>query len=183
MRGFFHSGYSLLMNLTSLPTGLVAVIGNEQTGKTTLLRQISGDLPHANTQPHAFWLDLNLPTHDDQTPHQIWASFQQQHPRWQTDWQDDLMHALQLTPHVDKQLFMLSAGSRRKVSLVALLSSGATITCIDQPYVALDQASVRVLRDFWNEMVDHPERTWVIADYEADSHLPWQQVITLTRSV
>lgn len=171
------------MNLTSLPAGLVAVIGDEQTGKTTLLRQISGDIPHTNTQPHAFWLDLNLPTHDDQTPNEIWDNLQNRHAKWQTDWQDDLIDALQLTPHVDKKLFMLSAGSRRKVALVALLASGATITCVDQPYVALDQASVRVLRNFLSEMADHPDRTWVIADYEADPHLPWAHVITLTRTV
>ena len=106
-----------------------------------------------------------------------------QHTEWQSDWQDDLVQALQLTPHLDKQLFMLSAGSRRKVALIALLCSGVKVTCIDQPYVALDQASVRVIREFLCDMAEHPTRTWVVADYEADPALPWQHIIPLTRTV
>ena len=167
------------MNIFPLPTGLVAVTGDEQTGKTTLLRQISGNLPHAHTQPHAIWLDLSLPELDAHTPLEVWQHLRAQYPTWQTDWQTDLTDALQLSPHLDKKLFMLSAGSRRKVALIGLLCSGATITCIDQPYVALDQASVHVLREFLADMAEHPSRTWVIADYEADPNLPWQRVITL----
>jgi ABC-type multidrug transport system ATPase subunit len=166
-----------------LPTGLVAVVGDEQTGKTTLLRHISGDLPHTHSHANALWLDLHLPSLDEQTPLQVWDTLKAQHTEWQSDWQDDLVQALQLTPHLDKQLFMLSAGSRRKVALVALLCSGVQITCIDQPYVALDQASVRVIREFLCDMAEHPTRTWVVADYEADPALPWQHIIPLTRTV
>ena len=183
MRGLFLCRYSLHMNIFPLPAGLVAVTGDEQTGKTTLLRQISGDLPHAHTQPRAIWLDLSLPEHDQHTPLEVWQQLRTQHTTWQDDWQQDLVDALHLTPHLEKKLFMLSAGSRRKVALVALLCAGAAITCIDQPYVALDQASVNVLREFLTDMADHPSRTWVMADYEADPHLPWRQIITLPLAV
>lgn len=171
------------MNHFPLPSGLVAVVGDEQTGKTTLLRQISGDLPHSHSHANALWLDLRLPSLDEQTPLQVWDMLKAQHPEWQSDWQDDLVQALQLTPHLDKQLFMLSAGSRRKVALIALLCSGVQVTCIDQPYVALDQASVSVIREFLSDMAEHPTRTWVVADYEADPVLPWQHIIPLTRTV
>jgi ABC-type multidrug transport system ATPase subunit len=80
---------------------------------------------------------------------------------------------------VDKQLFMLSRGSRRKVGLIACLASGADIVCLDQPTVALDQASIQVLREFLNDVADLPERTWVVADYEADPALPWTHEIRL----
>ncbi len=74
---------------------------------------------------------------------------------------------------------MLSTGSRRKVALAGLLACGATVTCLDQPYAALDHASIEVIRDFLREAAEHPTRTWVVADYEADPNLPWTKVLSL----
>jgi hypothetical protein len=68
---------------------------------------------------------------------------------------------------------MLSTGSRRKIALVGLLASGATVTCLDQPFAALDERSSRVIREFLSDMADHTRRSWVVADYEADPRLPW----------
>ena len=89
------------------------------------------------------------------------------------------MEALGLGPHQHKKLFMLSTGSRRKVALVGLLASGSTVTCLDQPFAALDAASAGVLRDFLSDAADHASRTWVIADYVADARLPWRRHIEL----
>jgi hypothetical protein len=50
---------------------------------------------------------------------------------------------------------------------------------LDQPYAALDMASIRVLRTFLQDMANHTRRSWVVADYEADASLPWRQVIAL----
>jgi energy-coupling factor transporter ATP-binding protein EcfA2 len=91
----------------------------------------------------------------------------------------DLVDALALPAHQDKQLFMLSTGSRRKVALAGLLACGATVTCLDQPYAALDQASIRVIRNFLQDMADHATRTWVVADYAADPQLSWSRVLAL----
>jgi ABC-type transport system involved in cytochrome c biogenesis ATPase subunit len=158
--------------LTILP-GLNAVTGDEGSGKTHLLRTL------AESTADALWLDLRLPEHDEHTPEAVWAALQARCPDWNAALQTDLQDALHLQEHLGKRLFMLSAGSRRKVALVGLLASGATITCIDQPYAALDMASVRVLQDFLNDMAEHPTRAWVVADYEADATLPWRSVSTL----
>ena len=165
-----------------IPAGLTAVTGDEGTGKTSLLRLLSGDLPvqaGSVTPTDALWLNLALPDHDEATPEEVWASLQAQHPHWNTALQSELTEALGLSPHLGKKLFMLSTGSRRKVGLVALLACGATLTCLDQPYVALDQASVQVLRDFLNDMADHPSRAWLVADYEADPAVDWCSRIAL----
>jgi ABC-type multidrug transport system ATPase subunit len=77
---------------------------------------------------------------------------------------------------------MLSTGSRRKVALIALLASGARITCLDQPFVALDQASIRVLCEFLNDMADNTSRAWLIGDYEADTRLQWTHLISLDQA-
>jgi ABC-type multidrug transport system ATPase subunit len=163
------------VDLLPLPPGLVAVTGDEGSGKTTLLRRLADDLPDA------LWLDLTLPGQDQQVPQQVWDALRPQWPDWNLQLQEELIAALDLLAHRDKKLFMLSTGSRRKVALVALLSSGATITCLDQPLAALDAASARVIREFLADVADHPSRTWVVADYEADPRLPWRRQVALGR--
>ena len=166
----------------SIPAGLTAVIGDEGTGKTSLLRLLAGDLPAlsgARPAVDALWLNLALPEHDEDTPEQVWAALKKQCPHWNTAVQDELVEALSLQVHLGKKLFMLSTGSRRKVALVALLAGGATLTCLDQPYVSLDQASIQVVRDFLNDMADHPSRAWLVADYEADPDVAWCSRIAL----
>jgi ABC-type multidrug transport system ATPase subunit len=158
-------------DLLPLPPGLVAVTGDEGAGKTTLLRGLQGDT--------GIWLDLSLPGCDDQTPVEVWADLRASWPAWDDRLHAELVDALGLEPHLGKKLFMLSTGSRRKVALVALLASGATVTCLDQPFAALDAASARVLREFLSDMAQHASRTWVVADYAADPRLPWQSHITL----
>jgi len=154
-------------DLPELPPGLVAVTGDEGTGKTQLLRRLA-------QAPGAFWLDLALPGRDDQLPQQVWDGLRPGWPAWNPQLQQDLVEALDLQQHLDKKLFMLSTGSRRKVALVALLASGATVTCLDQPFAALDAGSARVLRGFLADVAGHPGRTWVVADYQADPRLPWR---------
>ena len=129
--------------------------------------------------PDALWLDLRLPEHDDQTPESVWHMLQARCPQWNADLQADLAQALHLQDHLGKRLFMLSAGSRRKVALAGLLASGARIVCIDQPYAALDLASIRVIQEFLGDMTEHPDRAWVVADYEADESLPWRSEVVL----
>ena len=171
-----------MIDLQLISPGLIAVTGDEGTGKTSFLRRLSGDLPALTGETRhtdALWLDLSLPAHDDATPQQVWAPMQERSPQWDNDLHEELVGALSLTPHLDKKLFMLSTGSRRKVALVGLLACGATVTCLDQPYAALDSASIRVISGFLQKMATHTERSWVVADYEADPRLPWRRVIPL----
>jgi len=47
----------------------------------------------------------------------------------------------------DTPCFLLSAGQRRRVGLLQLLNSTASLWLLDEPLVALDQESMRVLGD------------------------------------
>jgi ABC-type multidrug transport system ATPase subunit len=175
-----------------LPAGVSALLGDEGVGKTSLMRLLSGDLvatagqlrlasqaaPLSLPLPSAvFWIDLRLPLHDDDTPVQCWAQLRSSLPAWSDATQNELIEALLLAPHLDKRLNMLSTGSRRKVGLVAALASGATVTLLDQPFVSLDQASVRSLQAFLVQQGQNTERAWLIADYEKPAHLPLASVI------
>lgn len=176
-----------------LPAGLCALTGDEGSGKTLLLRLLAADLApvdgqmtlNAITWPaqreayarEVFWADLRLPEHDACTPLECWQVLARS--RWNAALAQALAEALSLQEHLHKRLDMLSTGSRRKVGLVAALASGATLTLLDQPYAALDMASIRVVRGFLQDTADQPSRSWVVADHEADPELAWRCRITL----
>ena len=170
----------------SIVAGLNAVTGDEGSGKTRFLRQLCDvhskvqSNAQSDAQPNAIWLDLKLPEHDEQTPLEVWSQLERQYPKWNASLCDALSEALNLSEHLGKRLFMLSSGSRRKVALVALLSSGAQFTCLDQAFSALDLASIHVLCDFLNDMADDTSRAWLLADYEADTRLALASVICLS---
>lgn len=169
-------------DMIPLQSGLVAVSGEEGTGKTRLLRWLAGESDAQLGQiprPDGLWLDLSLPGQDELTPREVWNTLRQRCPRWDPALHEDLAQAFRLQPHLGKKLSMLSTGSRRKVALVALLAAGATVTCLDQPFAALDAASACVLRDFLADAADHATRTWVVADYEVDPRLRWRRHIVL----
>lgn len=171
-----------------LPPGVSAVTGDEGRGKTRLLRWLAADLtPDTGemrvllpggeqvTWPtdaqryrqEVFFADLRLPECDDDTPLQCWDALRTRYPRFNNGLLQELIESLKLGEHTAKRLFMLSAGSRRKVGLAGALACGATVTLLDQPFAALDLASIREVLGFLQDMSDHPNRAWVVADYEA----------------
>jgi ABC-type multidrug transport system ATPase subunit len=58
---------------------------------------------------------------------------------------DELVAGFALGPHLDKPLFMLSTGSKRKVWLAAALASGRPLVLLDEPTGGLDAPSIRCL--------------------------------------
>lgn len=164
--------------------GVHWICGDEGTGKTTLLRLLVGNLqPSQGTviapEGGVFWVDLQDPAHDTTTVQACWDALRSSYPHWNDTLLQDLAEALDMRQHLDKRLNMLSAGSRRKAMVVAALASGTTVTLLDQPFAALDLASIRILKEFLSEAAEHPTRTWIVADYEAPSDVPWASVLTL----
>ncbi len=172
-------GASLAIDI-AIPPGLTAVTGAERVGKTSLLRALSR--PAVTQSDHwrggsAAWLDLSLPDFHQECAHEIWATLSV--PNWDESFRSHLIDAWEMAPHLDKPVFMLSKGHRRKVALVGLLAGNHAITCLDMPYAALDMRSIGALRALLSEVAHHPSRAWIIADYEADDRLPWKQIIQL----
>ena len=177
-----------IQNLThQWPAGVSWVCGDEGCGKTTLLRLLAGDVqPTSGTVSlpagGVFWANLQDVAHDQTSVNVCWTTLRQRYPNWRDDMQHDLTDALGMTPHLDKRLNMLSAGSRRKVTLIAALASGATVTLLDQPFAALDTVSVQWVLDFLHEASDHTQRAWIVADYEVPNDLRLADVLNLSES-
>jgi ABC-type multidrug transport system ATPase subunit len=127
-----------------------------------------------------FWVDLQDAAHDTTTVQACWDALRAHWPNWNDELLQDLTHELDMHAHRDKRLNMLSTGSRRKVMVIAALSSGAAVTLLDQPFTALDLASIRIIQDFLHEATDHPSRAWLVADYEVPASFQITRVLQLT---
>lgn len=183
-------GRTLFQNLSfDVPAGVTLLRGDEQTGKTTLLRILAGELKPdtgevvqmapTKDQSWAFRPDP-LDSEADPTPVADWlAQVAKRFPAFDHSIVPDLAQALDLTPHLHKPLYMLSAGSRRKVGHCAAFASGAALTLLDQPFTALDLSSSRILCTLLQELAEHPRRACVVADYAAPEGVMLSAVIDL----
>ncbi len=182
----------------SVPGGVSLVLGGDGSGKTSLLRLLAGDLaPQAGTlrihgvcladQPGAyreqvFWVDTRTVAHDQITALQYFALQRQRYPRFlpaDAAGLADLVAGLSLAEHLEKPMFMLSTGSKRKVWLAAAFAAGAALTLLDDPFAALDKPSVAFVLRFLAAMASNPTRSCIVAHYELPTGVPLATVIEL----
>ena len=169
--------------------------GGDGSGKTTLLRLLAGELPaHAghlqvndvrladlsvSYRQQVFWADPRSSALDQITPVDYFTSLHRSHPGFDDQLVGELIKGLSLVPHLDKPLYMLSTGSKRKVWLAAAFASGAAVTLLDEPFAALDKASIVFVMELLEKAARHPARAWVLAHYEAPGDVPLAQIIDL----
>jgi ABC-type transport system involved in cytochrome c biogenesis ATPase subunit len=185
------------LSLTIGP-GITLVRGGDGTGKTTLLRLLAGQLAAqsgklafgdialgAQTkryQQQVFWIEPATRAFDALTP---LGYFEAQRQGSQTfaavnaPLMSDLVDGFSLAEHLHKPLYMLSAGTRRKVWLSAAFAAGAPLTLIDEPFAALDLPAIDFLTDLLIDAADHPTRAFVVAHFEPLGDVPVAQVIDL----
>lgn len=157
--------------------GVMAVVGGEGVGKTTMLRRLAERATQMGQT--VYWPDPAVAVDEQMTSRQYFTRLRERFAALDEALLLELADELGLSDHLDKPLFMLSTGSRRKVWWVAGFASGADLMLIDQPFAALDMVSIRVVTQCLAEAAEHPRRAWVVADYEAPMGVCWRQVLDL----
>jgi len=126
-----------------------------------------------------FWTDPKSTAFDQLTVAAYFNSLRPRYPQFDDRALADLIDVLSLSEHEHKPLYMLSAGSKRKVWLAAAFASGAAVTLLDEPFAALDMASINIVIERLAESARLSTRTWVLADYEAPRGVPLAVTIDL----
>ena len=193
---FAYPQRPLLANVSLLsPTGVSLVRGGDGAGKTTLLRILAGEVTadsgqvqlgdiHSHHQAtdykkQVFWVDPRTTAFDAITPHAYWAQIQLQHAQFDAQALAGLIDGLSLTEHVDKSLYMLSTGSKRKVFLAAAIASNALLTLLDDPLAAIDKPSINFVLAQLRAAAQAAQRVYVIAHYEALGDVPLAAMVDL----
>jgi ABC-type multidrug transport system ATPase subunit len=175
--------------------GLMLVRGGGGRGKTTLAQLLAGELAAdagqlqlggvwLHEQPAAyrqqvFWADTRSDVHDALTARDYLRQVQRRYPAFDEARLNRAIEGLSLAPHLDKNIFMLSTGSRRKLYLAAAFAAGAALTLLDTPFAAFDKVSIRFALTLLAEAAQDSDRLWVLADYEQPEGMTLPTLIDL----
>lgn len=170
------------------PAGAVLVQGGPSSGKTTLLRLLAGVVAPTRGRvllqgkpvrtSDVFWAEAESAGSEQWGVSDVWASAAKRFARFDEAALARHLEGFALAPHLAKQMFMLSTGTRRKVWLAAALASGAPLTLIDEPLAGLDLGSARYLQHALTDlaMVRDATRVAVVAHDGPLEGVPWAAV-------
>ncbi|BEP69000.1 MULTISPECIES: ATP-binding cassette domain-containing protein [unclassified Variovorax] len=175
--------------------GVTLLYGDTGSGKSTLLRVLAGQQPASAGQLRAagvaldaepaayrrqvFFCEPASEAFDALSVQACTALLGEGDAGFdKAEWQR-LVEAFSLTPHLEKQMFMLSTGSRRKVGLAAALASGRPVVLLDDPVGALDARSIHGLWQAIERRVAQPGRAVVVASSERVTEVPLAACIEL----
>ena len=175
--------------------GVGLVRGGDGSGKSTLLRLLAGVLVLQSgrltlngiglaEQPdvyraQVFWCDPTDVALDPLGARDYLALQQSRYPAWDATVLAQDLEALGLLPHLDKPLYALSTGTRRKLRLAAGLASGAPLTLFDDPLAALDRGSADYVLDRLDDCADSSGRAVIVAHHAALDDVPLATLVDL----
>ena len=169
--------------------------GDTGSGKSTLLRLLAGALPatggrltlagvHLDEDARAyqravFFCDPTTDAFDQRTARDTTTLLSAGDAHFSATCWQGLIDGFALSAHLDKPMYMLSTGSKRKVWLAAALASGRALVLLDEPTGALDAASVGCLWAELTRFAGPAERAIVVASAERIDRVPLAGVIEL----
>jgi len=175
--------------------GVTLLHGDTGSGKSTLLRVLAGTLPATGGsltladaalpgaveayRRQVFFVDPSTDAFDAMGVQDCAASLRSADvPFDATRWQA-LVDGFSLAPHLEKKMFMLSTGSKRKLWLAAALASRRPLTLLDEPTGGLDAGSMRCLWRTLAEIAQEGDRAVVVASGERVDDVPLAGTIVL----
>jgi ABC-2 type transport system ATP-binding protein len=194
--GFAYPGEPPLLRgwTTSIGAGLTQLFGDTGSGKSTVLRLLAGDLAGAGQltltgvalaqdasayRRQVFYVAPATRAYDQVSGRACTDQLRQDDPgfdaaRWQI-----LVDSFNLAEHIDKPMYMLSTGSKRKVWLAAGLASGRALVLLDEPTGGLDGPSVRALWSALGDLAASSSRAVVVASSEPLTRVPLAATVQL----
>lgn len=178
----------------SIGAGTTLLFGDTGSGKSTLLRVLAGTLPAggrltlagvrleddaAAYRRHVFFVDPSTSVFDPVTARACTATLREGDTSFDERVWQGLVEGFALTPHIDKPMYMLSTGSKRKVWLASALASGRALILLDEPTGALDAGSIRCLWRALGSPARTAQRAIVIASAERIDQVPLSGTIEL----
>ncbi|MFZ6686721.1 ABC transporter ATP-binding protein [Undibacterium sp. SXout11W] len=176
--------------------GIALIHGEDGCGKTTLLKLLTGRLPmstgelciagidskqqEVSYRKQAFWVDAQSQKFESIRVDTFFSSLRENYEHFS---QENLQHAvdgLSLTPHLEKQFFMLSTGTRRKVWLAAALSAECPVIALDDPFAGIDKLSMQFFSKALEQRLEKQHQVWIIATYIKLETVCQPQIIQLT---
>lgn len=193
---FGYPGHDLFNGFSAvLVPGVNLVRGGDGRGKTSLLQLLAGQLPASGGtlelngarldldaglyRRQVFYIEPRTEAYDQATPPEVFAELQARHPSFDQSLIAALCEGLSLTPHLEKKLFMLSTGSKRKVYLAAALAAGAPLTLLDDPFAGLDRASINFVSAALDAQAANARQVWVLAMAETPTAIRLATTIDL----
>ncbi|MDD2925429.1 ATP-binding cassette domain-containing protein [Rhodoferax sp.] len=177
--------------------GLTWLQGPNGCGKSTLLKLLAGalvprhgQLSAAGVDQHSapldyrrqvFWCGPDAIAFDHLSPVEYWSFMRGLYPRLDQAALRQHALALGLAPHLAAPLRTLSSGTQRKVWISATLAAGTPVRLLDEPFNALDAASLQYLRQVLAEQARAAEVCWVLSSHEdLGEASPWAVCLDLS---
>jgi ABC-2 type transport system ATP-binding protein len=176
----------------AVATGVTLLYGDTGTGKSTLLRIFAGVEPaHGQLtvagvrldqngeayRRNVFFVDPVTDRFDAISGRACTSTLRDGDAGFNEALWRALVDGLSLAPHIDKPMYMLSTGSKRKVWLAAALASSRPVALIDDPTYGLDAPSRRCLWQALTDIAGSAQRAVVIASSERLDTVPWTATI------
>lgn len=192
--GFAYPGEAALAAgwSVSIGAGVTLLHGDTGSGKSTLLRVLAGTLGargqlrlngvRLDQDPEryrrgVFFVDPATDAFDPLTVRACTATLSEGDAGFDTALWQRVVDGFALAPHLEKSMFMLSTGSKRKVWLAAALASDRPLLLLDEPTGGLDAASIRCL---WHTLAEVSQRrAVVVASGERIDALPLAATLAL----
>lgn len=161
--------------------GLCWLRGPNGSGKSTLLALLAGALQPITGQiavkdilqasrpldyrREVFWCGPGPVVFDHLRPPEYFGFIAGLYPRFDTAALAAHVQAFGLAPHLGQRLSALSTGTQRKVALATALAVGTAVVLLDEPFNALDTASLAHLQAFLRDAADSHGQAWLVASH------------------